>query len=177
MSGEVNTYLSQFPDETRGRLETLRGLVAELCPTAVESMNYGLIGYKLDGHPLIYFGGFAKHIGLYATPVGHEAFAEEFAQYKQGKGSVQFPLTDPLPVELVRRVIEHRIKTVSDELPKIGSPATRALASIGVTRRSQLAEYTAEDMLALHGFGPKAIRILRDAGVQLKGETLPASSR
>lgn len=168
MADQVSTYLAQFPSDTRDRLETLRGFVAELCPDAVESMSYGLIGYKLGGHPLIYCGGFAKHIGLYATPVGHEAFADEFAQYKQGKGSVQFPLADPLPVDLIRRVITHRVDTVSDELPKISGPAIAALASIGVTRRSQLANYTEQDLLALHGFGPKGIRLLREAGVQLK---------
>lgn len=171
MTDDVSTYLAQFPGDTRERLEALRGFVAELCPDAIESMSYGLIGYKLGGHPLIYFGGFAKHIGLYATPVGHEAFADEFAKYAQGKGSVQFPLADPLPVDLIRRVIVHRAETVSEELPRIGSPATRALASIGVTRRSQLADYSEQDLLALHGFGPKAIRLLSEAGVRLTGDT------
>lgn len=171
MIEDVSTYLAQFQGDTRERLETIRELVTELCPVAAESMSYGLIGYKLDGHPLIYIGGFAKHIGLYATPVGHEAFAAEFAPYKQGKGSVQFPLADPLPVDLIRRVITHRVETVSEEFPKIGAPATRALASIGVTRRSQLAGHSEQDLLALHGFGPKAIRMLRDAGVQLKGDS------
>lgn len=66
--------------------------------------------------------------------------------------------------------------TVSEELPKIGSPATRALASIGVTRSSQLANYTEQDLLTLHGFGPKGIRMLREAGVRLKGDT-PAPPR
>jgi uncharacterized protein YdhG (YjbR/CyaY superfamily) len=77
-------------------------------PQAVESFSYGLIGYKLNGKPLIYIGAFANHIGLYATPNGHKAFEKEFAVYKQGKGSVQFPLDRPLPVELITRVVQHR---------------------------------------------------------------------
>ena len=108
----VDEYLSQFEGETLERLTTLRLLVKQLAPEAVESMAYGIVSYKLNGKPLIYFGGFAKHIGLYATPNGHEAFAKDFARYKGGKGSVQLPLDEPLPLELVRRVIKFRIEAV-----------------------------------------------------------------
>lgn len=152
------------------RLDSLRSIVREECPGSAEGMNYGLIGYKLGGHPLIYFGGFARHIGLYATPSGHETFAAEFARYVQGKGSVQFPLAEPLPVDLIRRVIVHRVETVREQLPAVGKPALRALTSLGVTRTSQLAGYSEQELLALHGIGPKAIRLLRDAGVVLRGD-------
>lgn len=170
MNDEVDAYVAALPSEVRERLGLLRGMVAEQCPRAVEAMSYGLIGYKLNGRPLIYFGGFARHIGLYATPVGHEAFVEEFARYAQGKGSVQLPLSEPLPVDLVRRVIAHRVETVSEELPSIGRPAMSALAEIGVTLASQLADYSEAELLALHGVGPKAIRILREAGVHLRDD-------
>lgn len=165
---DVVTYLEQFTGETRERLETLRSMVRERCPRAVESLSYGLIGYKLNGHPLIYFGGFTNHVGVYATPQGHEDFAADFAPYRQGKGSVQFPLAEPLPVELIARVIKHRVATVGGELPVIGRPATSALAAAGITRSSQLADYSEQDLLALHGVGPKAIRLLREAGVTLR---------
>lgn len=165
---DVDGYLAQFSGETRARLETLRGMVRERCPRAVESLSYGLIGTQLNGHPLIYFGGFARHIGVYATPQGHEAFAADFAPYAQGKGSVQFPLAQPLPVELIRRVIDYRVATVGAMLPAIGRPATNALAAIGVTRASQLVEYSAADLLALHGVGPKAVRLIREAGIRLR---------
>lgn len=167
---DVVAYLKQFPEETRSRLETLREMVGEQSPQAVEAMSYGLIGYKLNGHPLIYFGGFKHHIGLYATPVGHEAFAADFAKYEQGKGSVRFPHSEPLPLELIARVIAHRVEVVSDELPSIGGPATSALAVIGVTKSSELVDYSEKDLLALHGVGPKAIRLLREAGVRLREE-------
>ena len=170
MSADVEAYLAPFPEETRARLQTMREIVHEYCPKAVESLSYGLIGYQLNGHALIYFGGFKAHIGLYATPTGHEEFAAEFARYVQGKGSVQLPLSEPLPIELVRRVIARRVETVASELPKIGRPATDALAGIGVTRPNQLADYSAKELLALHGVGPKAIRLLREAGVQLRDE-------
>lgn len=86
----------------------MRQLVRAEVPEAKEAFSYGLVGYKLRGKPLVYFGGFKNHVGFYATPNGHEAFAEEFAEYKQGKGSVQFPNDQPLPLELIRRVVSFR---------------------------------------------------------------------
>lgn len=168
MSDEVQAYVDQFPDETQQRLQILRDLVRELCPRSVEAINYGLIGYKLNGNPLVYFGGFKKHVGLYATPAGQEAFAEEFARYVQGKGSVQFPLSEPLPIDLITRVVAHRVDVVSDELPQIGKPARAALEAIGVTRLSELSNQSEQELLALHGLGPKAIRILHESGARFR---------
>ncbi|MGB4768219.1 MAG: DUF1801 domain-containing protein [Candidatus Saccharimonas sp.] len=105
---EVDDYLAQFDGEVRDRLDQLRQIVRTEAPDAKESLSYGLVGYKLNGKPLVYFGGFAHHIGFYATPNGHEAFAKDFSKYKQGKGSVQFPLDQPLPIDLVRRVVQYR---------------------------------------------------------------------
>lgn len=109
-TSEVDDYIAAFSGETRSRLEQIRELVHSASPDAVEALSYGLVGYKRNGKPLLYFGGYDKHIGLYATPNGHEAFAKEFAKYKQGKGSVQFPLDQPLPEDLIKRVIVHRNK-------------------------------------------------------------------
>lgn len=105
----VDDYIEQFEGETKTRLLGMREIVKAEAPSAVEDLSYGLAAYKLNGKPLVYFGGFAAHIGFYATPNGHAAFAEDFAPYKQGKGSVQFPLSQPLPEELVRRVVQYRI--------------------------------------------------------------------
>jgi uncharacterized protein YdhG (YjbR/CyaY superfamily) len=108
----VDEYLGHFSGEVRERLESMRALVTAAAPDAVETMAYGMPAYKLDGKPLVYFAGYDNHIGFYATPNGHEAFAEEFARYKQGKGSVQFPNTEPLPNDLVTRVVEFRCSDV-----------------------------------------------------------------
>ena len=105
---EVNEYINQFDAEVQSRLRTIRKVIHAQVPDATEGIMYGLIGYKLNGKPLVYFGGFAHHIGFYATPNGHEAFAKDFSKYKQGKGSVQFPLDQPLPIDLIRRVIQYR---------------------------------------------------------------------
>lgn len=101
---EVLSYINSFPKEVQVILERMRILVKETVPEAEESMSYGIIGYKLKNKPLIYFGAFKKHIGFYATPQGHEAFSEELASYKQGKGSVQFPLNKEMPFDLMRRI-------------------------------------------------------------------------
>lgn len=110
---DVDRYINGFDGELKVRLSQMQQLVKAHAPEAVESFSYGLVGYKLDGKPLVYFGGFPKHVGFYATPNGHEAFKEEFAGYKQGKGSVQLPLDKPLPVELVTRVIQYRVAQIS----------------------------------------------------------------
>ncbi len=110
---DVDSYINQFDGEVKDRLNILRELVRSMVPDAEESFSYGLVGYKLKKKPLLYFGGFAKHIGFYATPNGHDAFTKDFAKYKQGKGSVQFPNDQTLPLELIKRVIEYRKEQLS----------------------------------------------------------------
>lgn len=106
---DVDRYISNFQGDIRHRLEQMREVIKQTAPDAVESISYGLVGYKQHDKPLVYFGGFPHHTGFYATPNGHEAFAEEFSKYKQGKGSVQFPHDEPLPLDLVKRVVLYRI--------------------------------------------------------------------
>lgn len=110
----VDEYIGQFDGEVKARLLQLRELIKTEVPEAQEGMMYGLVGYKLCNKPLVYFGGFARHIGFYAMPQGHEAFAEDLAKYKQGKGSVQFPLDQPLPIELARRMVKHNKQKLED---------------------------------------------------------------
>ncbi len=112
MADTVEDYLAEFDGDVRARLETMREVIRATAPDAVESMAYGMPAYKLDRKPLVYFAGFDRHVGFYATPNGHEAFAEDFARYRQGKGSVQLPHTEPLPVDLVRRVVEFRVAAI-----------------------------------------------------------------
>lgn len=111
-AGSVEEYLDGFSGEVRERLETMREVITRAAPEAVESIAYGMPAYKLDKKPLVYFAGYASHVGFYATPNGHEAFAAEFAPYKQGKGSVQFPNDQPLPTDLVANVVAFRISAI-----------------------------------------------------------------
>ncbi|MBP1665082.1 MAG: hypothetical protein H6Q19_2222, partial [Bacteroidetes bacterium] len=90
-------------------LHEIRRIIIGAAPDATEGMAYGMPGYKTNGKPLVYFAGFKKHIGFYATPTGHSAFAAELAHYKQGKGSVQFPLDKPIPYDLIGRITMFRV--------------------------------------------------------------------
>jgi uncharacterized protein YdhG (YjbR/CyaY superfamily) len=106
----VDEYISGFEKETQDRLAAVRKLVRETAPEAEESISYGMPAYKVNGKPLIYFGGYKSHIGFYATPTGHKAFEKELSKYKQGKGSVQFPLDEPLPSKLIKDIVLFRLE-------------------------------------------------------------------
>ena len=107
-----------FDGDVRARLEAMRASVRATAPDAVESMAYGMPAYKLDRKPLVYFAGFPMRVGSCATPNGHEAFAEDFARYVQGKGSVQFPHSEPPPLGVVRRVAEFRVAAIRGSGPR-----------------------------------------------------------
>jgi uncharacterized protein YdhG (YjbR/CyaY superfamily) len=106
----VDDYIKAFPNKVQKILEQVRATIKEKAPEAVESISYGMPGYKTHSKPLVYFAGYKKHIGFYATPTGHREFAEELSKYKQGKGSVQFPLDKPIPFDLITRIVEFRVK-------------------------------------------------------------------
>jgi len=105
----VDEYIMSFPDEIREILSKIRAIIREKDPDAEESIQYDMPAYKTNGRALVYFAAFKNHIGFYATPTGHAAFAEELSKYKQGKGSVQFPLDKPIPFDLIGEIIEFRV--------------------------------------------------------------------
>lgn len=107
----VDAYIAGFPETTRAALEAVCSAVREAAPDAEECISYGIPTYK-RGKALVHFGGFKAHVGFYATPTGHEAFAEELGKYKQGRGSVQFPLDEPMPLELIKRIVRFRMEEV-----------------------------------------------------------------
>ncbi len=106
----VEKYIDGFTGKTKDYLRQMRQLVLENAPEAEESLSYGMPAYKLNRKPLVYFGGYDKHIGFYATPSGHSTFTQKLAAYKQGKGSVQFPLDQPLPLQLVGEIVRFRVQ-------------------------------------------------------------------
>jgi uncharacterized protein YdhG (YjbR/CyaY superfamily) len=109
METEIDHYISKFPFEVQENLNQIRTLVKKSAPGATESMAYGMPAYKLNGRPLVYFAGFKNHIGFYATPTGHEAFKKELSGYKQGRGSLQFPLNQPVPYDLIEQIVLFRV--------------------------------------------------------------------
>ena len=105
---EVEIYIAGFPDHIQQLLHQMRDTILAIAPEATESIAYGMPAYKLNRKPLVYFAGYKNHIGFYATPSGHSKFNDELSAYKQGKGSVQFPLDQPLPLDLIERIVEFR---------------------------------------------------------------------
>ncbi len=112
----VDEYINQFAGDVNVRLQTMRRVVRSAAPDAEESISYGMPAYKLHGKPLVYFAGYPGHVGFYATPTGHEVFKDDLAGYKQGKGSVRFLHSQPLPIGLVRRIVEYRYQEITKEL-------------------------------------------------------------
>jgi uncharacterized protein YdhG (YjbR/CyaY superfamily) len=106
----VDEYIHGFPKEVQELLKQMRNTIVSAAPKAVEGIFYGMPGYKYLGKPLVYFAGYEKHIGFYATPTGHIAFAEKLSRYKQGKGSVQFPINEKLPLALIKKIVVFRVK-------------------------------------------------------------------
>jgi uncharacterized protein YdhG (YjbR/CyaY superfamily) len=105
----IDEYIAGFPDDIQLILNQVRSIVKRAAPEAEESICYGMPAYKLYGRPLVYFAGFKNHIGFYATPTGHAEFAKELSKYKQGKGSVQFPVDQPMPLDLISLIVEFRV--------------------------------------------------------------------
>src|SRR5881296_1637302 len=105
----VDQYIAAFPANIQPLLAQIRATVLQAAPGAVESISYRMPAYKLEGKALVYFAGFAKHIGFYATPSCQAKFSRALAGYKQGKGSVQFPLDHPIPFDLIRKMVRFKV--------------------------------------------------------------------
>jgi uncharacterized protein YdhG (YjbR/CyaY superfamily) len=105
----IDEYIADFPPETQAALEQMRALIRASAPGATETISYAIPTFDLNGRHLVHFAGYAKHVGFYPIPSAMTAFAEELAPYKSGKGSAQFPLGEPLPADLIRRIVEFRV--------------------------------------------------------------------
>jgi uncharacterized protein YdhG (YjbR/CyaY superfamily) len=116
IKNSVDEYIKDFPEEIQNMLSEIRRAIIELAPQAEESISYGMPAYKLNGKPLVYFAAFKNHIGFYATPSGHVGFEKELAKYKQGKGSVQFPIDKPIPLKLIAKIVAYKVKLNTQQL-------------------------------------------------------------
>ena len=108
----TDEYISSFPKEIQFLLQEVRETIKSAAPNANESISYGMPAYKLNGKAFVYFAGYKNHIGFYATPTGHAEFTEELSKYKQGKGSVQFPINEPMPLDLITKIVKFRVSEV-----------------------------------------------------------------
>ncbi len=106
---EIDNYILQFPTDVQVILNTIRKIIKENSSNIEESISYGMPSYKFNKKPLVYFAAYKNHIGFYATPSGHNEFKDELSKYKQGKGSVQFPLNQPIPYALIEKIVRFRM--------------------------------------------------------------------
>jgi uncharacterized protein YdhG (YjbR/CyaY superfamily) len=109
-SSTIDEYIKGFPTDVQLILEKMRQTIRKAAPEAVEAISYQMPTFKLNGKNLVHFAAFQKHIGFYPIPSGIEAFKKELSQYKQGKGSVQFPIDKPIPYDLVEKIVKYRVK-------------------------------------------------------------------
>ena len=111
----IDEYIAACPEETRERLQAIRAEIKKLVPDAKEKISYQIACFELNGKNLIHFAGWKKHISLYPIPAGDEAFEEAASKYADGKGTMKFPLDEPLPIKLIGKVIKLH---VADNLKK-----------------------------------------------------------
>ncbi|MBS1747120.1 MAG: DUF1801 domain-containing protein [Bacteroidetes bacterium] len=176
---DVDSYIKNFPSATQKKLQQIRSIIKKSAPVAKEIISYQMPAYKLN-QVLVYYAGYEKHIGFYPTSAGIEKFEKEFIGYKYSKGAVQLPLDKPLPVELIKKIVQYRLmddkksagiknNTFMDQL---SAPLRRALNNHGIKTLKQLSGYTENDILKWHGIGKTSISklqvLLKAAGLYFK---------
>ena len=104
----IDEYIDGFPNNVQKILQKIRKTIQKAAPDAAEAISYAIPTFKLNGN-LVHFAAYKNHIGLYPAPRGDAGFKKELAQYEGGKGTVQFPLDQPVPYDLITRIVKHRI--------------------------------------------------------------------
>ncbi len=105
----IDEYIAQFPKNVRDVLEQFRRVIKETAPEAEETISYSMPAFKQNGI-LVWFAAFKNHIGFYPKVSAIQAFKEKLSKYRLSKGTIQFPLNEPVPYELVRQIVEFRVK-------------------------------------------------------------------
>lgn len=104
----IDEYIATFPTEIQKILQEIRAVVKAAAPNAEEKISYQMPTFYLKGN-LVHFAAFKSHIGFYPTPSGIEAFTQELSRYKGAKGSVQFPINEPMPLDLIAQIVKYRV--------------------------------------------------------------------
>jgi uncharacterized protein YdhG (YjbR/CyaY superfamily) len=119
----IDQYIQGFPGDVQAKLSELRSTIRKSAPQATEKISYGVPTFELNGN-LVHFAAFKRHIGFYPAPSGIARFEKELKPYKSAKGSVQFPLDQPLPLQLIAKIVEFRVGENSQKKAK-GSGSRR----------------------------------------------------
>ena len=174
---DIDSFIATFPAETQKLLQQVRETIKKAAPEAEETINYGIPTFKLNGN-LVHFSGYKNHIGFYPGGAGIKAFEKEISVYKSAKGSIQFPIDQPMPLDLISKITKYRViqnldkaktqKTGNKKMEEnnfsfLSAPAQRALANKGIKNLKELATYSQAKILKLHGMGPGSIPKLKAA--------------
>lgn len=111
----IDQYIAGFPTDVQDRLRKIRGIIRKAAPDAEEAIKYRIPTFVLGGN-LVHFAAFQNHIGFYPTSSPIRTFTPALAGYHSGKGSVQFPLDKPLPLALIKRMVEFRVKEACEKM-------------------------------------------------------------
>ena len=107
----IDEYIAGFPIETQKILEQIRTTIKKAAPDAEETISYSIPTFNLNGKYLVYFAAYKNHIGLYPVPTKEKSFEKDFSSYKtSGKGTIQFPLNKPMPLNLITKIVRFRTK-------------------------------------------------------------------
>ncbi len=176
----INDYINGQSKDVQKKLIEINKIIIANAPYAVPSINYGMPAYKLYGKPLVYFAAFDHHIGVYGTPSTHTEFAKALAKYKQGKGSVQFPIDEAIPYDIIGKMVkfkadelemENSLKKKSTTFSAISESSQKALEAAGIDSIAKLSKCTESFLLSLHGIEKIALKKLKEM-LAVKGKTL-----
>jgi uncharacterized protein YdhG (YjbR/CyaY superfamily) len=106
----IDEYIAACPEQSHERLQAVRAVIKKVAPAVKEKISYQIACFELNGRNLVHFAGWKKHISLYPVPEGSEAFERQIAKYVDGKGTLKFPLDEPLPIKLIERIVKLRIQ-------------------------------------------------------------------
>lgn len=115
----IDAYINAFPEATQKILREVRAVIHAAAPDAEERISYQMPAFYLKGN-LVYFAAYPKHIGFYPTSSGIEKFKEKLSAYKFSKGAVQFPIDQPMPLDLIREMVLFRVR---ENLEKAARPS------------------------------------------------------
>lgn len=115
----IDEYIKTFPEDIQIILEKIRKVIEECAPKSEEAMKYGIPTFKLNGRNLVHFAAFKNHIGFFPTPSAIVTFKKELSGYKTSKGTIQFPLNKPIPLDLVKKITAFRTEEVMKKTKKI----------------------------------------------------------
>ncbi|MGD8404221.1 MAG: DUF1801 domain-containing protein [Anaerolineales bacterium] len=110
----IDEYIANFPKEVQETLHELRATIRESAPEAEETINYQMPTFKLKGN-LVHFAAYKNHIGFYPTPSGIANFKEELSAYESAKGSVKFPIDQPMPLDTIAKIVKFRVQENSEK--------------------------------------------------------------